>query len=417
MRSVTLLRRVALMALVLAATPRGTEAQDRPGLRIVGPGDEVRVVGMELGRGYAALPASELSALGWTVRERDGIWELHHPSGAEVRLRPGTPFFRWGGDLLQLTAEPYLVGGRLRVPAQLATDFLPARLPGLYAVADGGGIRVVEDSTAGPRSGAEESAGGEGAPSGVGEADAGARVVIIDPGHGGRDSGAWGPGGAREKKVALGVALALERALARYPGLEVHLTRRTDTLIPLWKRGEWATRTKGERPGVFISIHANALPGARSTRGFETYFLSEARTDHERRVAANENAPLELENGEAPVGEDGDLDFILKELRNLDHAHWSGLLAEFIQTRVDPVHPGPNRGVKQGPFAVITNALMPAVLVETGFISNPDEARLLSDGAFQEELAGAIARAVIDFFQRYPPGRGVDLQGSGTARR
>ncbi|MGD2068430.1 MAG: N-acetylmuramoyl-L-alanine amidase [Gemmatimonadota bacterium] len=416
MRPVTLLPRLALAALVLSATPRGAEAQDRPGLRIVGPGDEVRVVGMERRHGYAALPATELTALGWTVREGDGIWELDHPSGAEVRLHAGTPFFRWGGDLLQLAAEPYLVDGRLFVPAQLATDFLPARLPALYAAA-AAGIRLVEDSVARTRSGAADPGGAEVRPRAGEEEDARPRVVIIDPGHGGRDSGAWGPGGAREKNVALGVALALERALARYPGLEVHLTRRTDTLVPIWKRGEWATRTKGERPGVFLSIHANALPGARSTRGFETYFLSEARTDHERRVVANENAPLELENGDGPAADDADMDFILKELRNLDHPHWSELLAEFIQKRVDPVHPGPNRGVKQGPFAVITNALMPAVLVETGFISNAAEARLLSDAAFQEKLGAAIAQAVVDFFERYPPGRGRDLRDSGTARR
>lgn len=166
-----------------------------------------------------------------------------------------------------------------------------------------------------------------------------------------------------------------------------------------------ATEWKGDRPGVFVSVHANAMPNSRETRGFETYFLSEARTEHERRVAALENAAQEFEREEDRPVEHADLSFILKELRNLDHQHWSALLAEFVQARLHRVHPGPNRGVKQGPFAVITNALMPAVLVEVGFISNPQEERLMTQREFQQDAARAVAEAVKEFFERYPPGR------------
>ena len=104
-------------------------------------------------------------------------------------------------------------------------------------------------------------------------------------------------------------------------------------------------------------------------------------------------------------GEDNDLDFILRELRNLDHQHWSSLLAELVQNELKVVHPGPNRGVKQGPFAVITNALMPAVLVEVGFVTNREEERLLSRSDFQIEIAKALTNAISDFFGRYPPGQ------------
>ena len=96
--------------------------------------------------------------------------------------------------------------------------------------------------------------------------------------------------------------------------------------------------------------------------------------------------------------------FILTELRNLDHAHWSALLAEIIQEKLAQVHPGPNRGVKQAPFAVITNSLMPAVLLEVGFLSNREEERLLNQRSFQEDVARSVASAVLEFFQRYPPG-------------
>jgi N-acetylmuramoyl-L-alanine amidase len=102
--------------------------------------------------------------------------------------------------------------------------------------------------------------------------------------------------------------------------------------------------------------------------------------------------------------EDPELGFIMNELRNLDHAHWSALLAEMVQGELAGVHPGPNRGVKQAPLAVITNALMPAVLVEVGFVSNRDEERLMSDEDFMFEVAEAVANAVDRFFERYPPG-------------
>ena len=116
------------------------------------------------------------------------------------------------------------------------------------------------------------------------------RVVVIDAGHGGYDPGSPGADGVLEKDVALAVALALADALEGVPDLEVHLTRDRDVGIPVWERGDMATRLKGERPGILLSIHANALDDP-YTRGVETYFLSEARTEHERRVAALENAP------------------------------------------------------------------------------------------------------------------------------
>ena len=133
--------------------------------------------------------------------------------------------------------------------------------------------------------------------------------------------------------------------------------------------------------------------------------------DHERRVAENENAPLELEELGDPSAENPDLDFILRELRNLDHQHWSSSLAESIQSALESVHTGPSRGVKQGPFAVITNALMPAVLVELGFLTNRQDERLLSREDFQEGAARSMAGAILEFFERYPPGRGSPSPG------
>ncbi|MEQ9569123.1 MAG: N-acetylmuramoyl-L-alanine amidase [Longimicrobiales bacterium] len=239
------------------------------------------------------------------------------------------------------------------------------------------------------------------------------RVVVIDPGHGGYDPGSVGPGGVEEKEVALAVGLALARALDTVPDLEVHLTRDRDVSIPIWERGDMATRLKGDRPGVLVSIHVNSLDDA-NTRGVETYFLSQARTEHERRVAALENSPPAGggDGGAARTADPG-LAFILNELRNLDYMHWSADLAAEVQRHLAEVHPGRNRGVKQAPLAVITNALMPGVLVELGFVSNRAEERLLADPDFHGEAADALARAVVEFFERYPPRAG----GSGGGGR
>jgi N-acetylmuramoyl-L-alanine amidase len=128
-------------------------------------------------------------------------------------------------------------------------------------------------------------------------------------------------------------------------------------------------------------------------------------------VAALENASLAIEPGDG--GGRSDLGFILSELRNHDYMHWSAELAELVQRDLAAVHPGPNRGVKQGPFAVITNALMPAVLIETGFISNPTEERLLGDESFHGDAARAIAGAVTTFFESYPPGRAAIQREGG----
>jgi N-acetylmuramoyl-L-alanine amidase len=332
------------------------------------------------------------------VSSAPGGLALAGPRGSRVELRAATPFFRWNGEVLQLADPPYFDHDELRLPLQLLTDFLPRRLPEVYAF-DGSAMRLTVSPGA--------LAGRGPAPASAAPGD-GLRVVVIDAGHGGRDPGSMSRSGVEEKTVALGVALALAHALDSVPGLEVHLLRDDDTFIPLWDRGARATKLKGERPGVLVSVHANSFNSA--ARGFETYFLSDARTEHERRVAAIENAPIGPEEDGVPPG--GDLDQILRELKNLDTQHWSALLAEMIQSDVADVHPGPNRGVKQAPLAVITNALMPAVLVEVGYLSQPEEARLLARADFQKRLGGAIARAVVRFFERYPPGSG-GLAGAG----
>ena len=388
---------------VATAAPAGdARAQGSAPLAVRGPEGATASLPVNRSRGYAAVGWKALEGLGWAVESSaSGLRATMADGGPVVEFAFGTPLFRWNGEVLQLVDVPFTEGGAGHVPLQFVLDFLPVRLGESYTFLPEEGVLEIRDAAV-----------WAGLASDVRTVPPDKRVVIIDPGHGGKDPGTVGPGGRREKDIALAVGRALARELRGDESLEVHLTRDRDVLVPLWERGDLATSWKGERPGVFVSIHVNALPGRPSVRGFETYFLSEARTDHERRVAANENAPLRMngEDGEAE-GEDEDLGFILRELRNLDHQHWSSLLAEGVQRELERVHPGPSRGVKQGPFAVITTALMPAVLVEVGFVTNREEERALSRGEFQAELAEALARAIHDFFERYPPGQGETVPG------
>jgi N-acetylmuramoyl-L-alanine amidase len=228
------------------------------------------------------------------------------------------------------------------------------------------------------------------------------RLVVIDAGHGGVDPGARGPRGTLEKHVTLAVARMLAEELRRDPTLEVRMTRDRDTLIALRDRSSMANRWRGangaeSRPALFMSIHANAHP--RSTaRGFETFFLSEAKTEDARRVAEMENAAQQFEEpSSAPLDP---LSFIKHDLRQNLYLHESADWAAMIQRRLASSHPGPNRGVKQAGFVVLNGAFMPAVLVELGFISNAEEERMLADPTAQRRMARELAAAVNDFFAR-----------------
>jgi N-acetylmuramoyl-L-alanine amidase len=339
-------------------------------------------------------------------------------------MRMGSPFFRWDGVVLQLTDAPYRVGNQTFVPLQFISDFLPRRLPGLYefdgarSLLRAGDLGLLGeqvdvavdmemvgyDSEAGSSTVITEPTP-DVLPVQPGPYE-GVRVVVIDAGHGGGDPGALGPDGIREKTVALSIATRLAALLGEVAELEVHLIRDDDTFVALWERGQIATDIKGERPGIFVSIHANSFPARREARGFETYFLSDARTEHERRVSAIENAPLSMSAQELDSDQLPELDFILRDLKNYDHAHWSEELASLVQNEMNGFHPGPNRGVKQGLLAVLTNALMPSILIEVGYLSNAEEGRLIGGNGFHQDSATAIADAVARFFERYPPGSG-----------
>jgi len=230
-------------------------------------------------------------------------------------------------------------------------------------------------------------------------------TVVVDAGHGGRDPGMSGAvvNGRRlsEARITMQVARRLERELEAR-GLEVIMTRTADTLIALADRGPIANRAKGD---LFISVHVNSAnpkwKNASAARGFETFFLSTARTEDEEHVAAMENEVVRFETEAPKPSGDDPLAFILNDLARNEHLRESSELAGFVQQRLAGTHPGPNRGVKQGGLVVLSTAYMPAVLVEIGFGSNPADARWMSSDAGQAGAAKAIAEATLEYLVHY----------------
>jgi N-acetylmuramoyl-L-alanine amidase len=237
----------------------------------------------------------------------------------------------------------------------------------------------------------------------IGRRAAGSKLrVVIDAGHGGVDAGGPMRMGAsvHEKDITLQVALKLGQAL-RERGVDIVYTRMKDTLIALSDRGRIANQSNGK---VFISIHVNAAnPGWRdpgAARGFETYFLAEAKTEDARRVEQMENQSARFDTGEN-VASDDPLNFILSDMTQNEHLRESSDLAEIVQRHLGQVHPGPSRGVKQAGFRVLVTAFMPAVLVEIGFGTNTAEAEFLASPTRQRVLASAIADATTEYLARY----------------
>lgn len=365
-----------------------------PLLQVAGVGDPVAVTA-SVDRGFAAFPAWTLRSLGARVDQTArGIRVVF---GADtLRFEAGSPFFFGRGRAWQLVDAPYREGGLFYLPHQLFADWLPRTFADRLAY-DGGSLRL-RDGGAAVAAGAPRAPDAAPAPRDEPAGrSANVPVVVIDAGHGGVDPGRIGPSGLKEKDVVLDVSRRLARILAQR-GYEVRMTRTTDVLVNLANRPKMANEWRGNRPGLFLSIHANGVSDGR-VRGFETFFLSDARTADERRVAEMENAAVLYETTDRVVGTD-DLDFILNNLRNDYYIRASHDLAGLVQDSFRSFHSGANRGVKQAGFRVLVGAFMPAVLIELGFISNPVEERLLATSSFQDRSAVAIADAVDRFFAK-----------------
>lgn len=218
--------------------------------------------------------------------------------------------------------------------------------------------------------------------------------VVIDPGHGGAQEGAISPDGQLEKSVSLDVARRLKAAL-EHAGADVLLTREQDVLLALADRVTFANRSK---PDVFVSLHLNSMPTRRlraKLEGVQTFFLSASASGEDaRRVAETENADSAGVGAPQPTDT---LAFILSDLRRSEAHADSARLAYAIHSRLVAASGGSDHGVQQAPFYVLTGVEAPAVLVEFGFISHPEECRKLARPEYRDRIAQAVADGVLAF--------------------
>jgi N-acetylmuramoyl-L-alanine amidase len=221
-------------------------------------------------------------------------------------------------------------------------------------------------------------------------------TVVIDPGHGGADPGAKGPGGLWEKDVCLAIARALAADLGRRPGIQTHLTRNRDVFLPLRKR----TRIAAERQAdLFVSIHCNSSAD-RKARGTEVYFLSlrGASDPGAREVAMRENAADHVAG--VPTGSVDDIENIVLDLMRTAALERSSDLAATLIEHLDGHRELEIRGVKQAGFDVLKTAGMPSVLVETAFLSHAREAKLLRSKEFQQRVASTLGAGIAEYLNR-----------------
>jgi N-acetylmuramoyl-L-alanine amidase len=232
----------------------------------------------------------------------------------------------------------------------------------------------------------------------------GIHTIVIDPGHGGKDVGAMGPGGTMEKDATLELCRKLSAELAAKIGARVVLTRDEDGVVSLDQRTALANQYHAD---LFLSIHMNAA-AVKGARGSETYFLSADASDELARKAAEvENDQTKTGAPEAATANSADLKLILWDLAQQEYLQESSRFASDIQQEMNAVAGVQGRGVKQAPFKVLVGATMPAALVEVAFISNPEEEAKLKDEKFMSAIIEALTRAVVRYKTDYETRIGV----------
>jgi N-acetylmuramoyl-L-alanine amidase len=314
----------------------------------------------------------------------------------KFRFILGAQLYRLDGRIRPLVGSASLRRDTLLLPIQFVSEILPRTLSQRFRY-DARQARLV-DNAPGMVAVKEPPRDPNRLPNGLRKG----HVITIDAGHGGVDPGNPGiffPKGVREKHVTLELALLLRDEL-RDRGVKIVMTRARDTLIDLYQRGSYCT----QECDLFISIHINSLktrPGFSRVRGFETYFLAEAKTEDAARVARMENEAVRFDRPDAAGDPLGGLDFLLKDLQLNEHLRESARAAELFQSYLQEAHTGPDLGVKQAGLVVLTTARRPAILVEVGFSTNPDDAKLLTSPGGQKNLTSSMADAVVAYLLEY----------------
>jgi N-acetylmuramoyl-L-alanine amidase len=221
-------------------------------------------------------------------------------------------------------------------------------------------------------------------------------VIVLDPGHGGKDPGAIGVNNIKEKEINLALALKIGRLLKEnMPEVKVVYTRSTDNFVELYKRGKIANENNGK---LFISIHCNSVPKKNTgPNGFEVYLLRPGRTEEAIAIAEFENSVIKFEDNQDRYQKLTDENFILVTMAHSSYMRYSEKFAEIMDNHVRQGVDIASKGVKQAGFYVLVGASMPSVLVEAGFLSNPKDAAFLKSEEGQNQLAEAIFKSIKSF--------------------
>jgi len=409
-----------LLWLVLVTAPRAPAPQ---AVLIATPRGETSVP-VTTERGTAAVAAPRLGPpLGLTVA-LEGSRVTVGLSGVVFVFQLGAPFVRAGGVVYGLVGEPYVARDTVFLPLHWLADCVPRAVGGRYRwePAPGGDTgRLVELPIASaviatPPSTPSTAPVLPPSPASRPNPITGLRLrhgVVIDPGHGGVDPGNPGryfPSGLVEKDITLAIGRLLRAELTRR-AIVATLTRSTDTLIDLTDRGALCKAACD----LFVSIHVNAMPdGRRADRvsGVETYFLSDAKTEDQQRVAQMENEAISFETGTSSAAT-GPLGFILRDLQVNEYLRESAQLAQLVQDSAARIHPGGDRGVQQAGFTVLTTARRPAILVETGFATNRTDGAFLASSLGQHKIASAIADGIVAYLLELERKRAVAAPARG----
>lgn len=361
--------------------------------------------------GGPVLPAPALLAAIEARAVVGGGWADVTVGPRTFRFILGAPLYSVDGKLRPLVGSASVRRDTLQLPIQFVSEILPRTFSQRFRY-DGRLARLVDNAPAvvavkvAPRDPNR-------LPNGLRKG----HVVTVDAGHGGVDPGNPGiffPDGLKEKHITLQLALLVRDEL-KDRGVKIVMTRTRDTLIDLRSRSTYCN----DECDLFVSIHVNSLarrPGYTRVRGFETYFLAEAKTEDAKRVAQMENEAVRFDSPESGVDPAGGLDFIMKDLQINEHLRESARAAELVQSYLQEAHSGPDLGVKQAGLMVLNTARRPAILVEVGFSTNPEDAKLLSGRVTQKNLASSIADAVVAYLLEYErkSGQGPVSAGNGS---
>ncbi|PID58429.1 MAG: hypothetical protein CR986_07950 [Ignavibacteriae bacterium] len=237
-------------------------------------------------------------------------------------------------------------------------------------------------------------------------------VIVLDAGHGGKDPGAIGLGGVKEKDINLAIVKELGKLLEKSnKNLKVVYTREGNSFLELYKRGKIANEKKGN---LFISVHCNSTQKKpTNARGFEVYLLRPGKTKNAINIAEFENSVISMEDNPSRYKQLNDENFILVSMAHSSYMRYSETFADMLNTEWIKSVEIPSRGIKQAGFYVLVGASMPGVLIESGFLSNKKDVKYLNSKKGQKEIAEAIYNSIIKYRNYYESSINTELHTEG----